>query len=124
MEQTITTETDTPTTATETPTPTNTVGSRPKKVGPDFVWHTSPSHGWLSVPRKLLNELNLLSQITPYSFQNGNRVYLEEDVDAQTFITAFEAVHGSIDSRIRDSVNQQTRKYESVVSKYAPFSNA
>ena len=38
-------------------------------------------HGWGAVKRSLLFELGLLNRISSYSYQKGNTVYLEEDVD-------------------------------------------
>jgi hypothetical protein len=46
-------------------------------------------HGWLSVPRKLLKELQIEDKITSFSYEKGNRVYLEEDYDLSNFYTAF-----------------------------------
>lgn len=49
---------------------------------------TDPGHGWLEVPKTLLAELGIQDKITPYSYENGSMVYLEEDLDMQTFISA------------------------------------
>jgi len=38
-------------------------------------------HGWGAVKRGLLFELGLLNRISSYSYQRGNTVYLEEDLD-------------------------------------------
>jgi len=49
---------------------------------------TDGSHGWLKVSRKRLEKLNILDKITSCSFYKGNNLYLEEDCDLSTYITA------------------------------------
>ena len=63
--------------------------SKAKKVSVSFL--TDPGHGWLSVKRSDLRELGIAYDITPYSYQNGDRVYLEEDCDANKFLVAAES---------------------------------
>lgn len=53
-----------------------------------FVLFTDPGHAWLRVPRALLRELGILDRITPYSYQRGQDVFLEEDCDLTTFVHA------------------------------------
>jgi hypothetical protein len=53
-----------------------------------YVFHTDPGHGWLAVKRAELSRLGILNKITPYSYQKGGTVYLEEDCDAGTFLEA------------------------------------
>jgi len=50
-----------------------------------YIYHTDPGHGWIAVKRAELIRLNILDKITPYSYQKGKTVYLEEDCDANTF---------------------------------------
>lgn len=50
--------------------------------------YSDPGHGWLKVPRKELHELGIADQITPYSYERGEWVYLEEDADLSTFAKA------------------------------------
>lgn len=52
-------------------------------------------HGWVEVPRSELVELGIIGKISKYSYQRGDKVYLEEDCDASTFVTAFTAKHGN-----------------------------
>ena len=71
--------------------------------------YIDPGHGWLKVPRKELHELGIADRITPYSYQRGEWVYLEEDGDLSTFANAHPrwsevkqiAHHGQRLSRIR-----------------------
>lgn len=44
--------------------------------------YTDPGHGWTKAPRKLLKELGIERDISIYSYQRGEFVYLEEDCDA------------------------------------------
>lgn len=80
-----------------------------------FDYIQDPSHGWIKVPIKLLAELNLLGQISPYSYMRGAYAYLEEDSDYSKFYAAFtnytrlEPVLKSRVSRIKQS---KIRSYE------------
>lgn len=49
---------------------------------------TDPGHGWLSIPISELKRLGIEDKISPYSYVNGNRVYLEEDCDAGVYLNA------------------------------------
>lgn len=57
----------------------------------NYTWLNDPSHGWLSVPRKDVIALGVAGKISSYSYQKGNRVYLEEDMDAGIFLDAAKA---------------------------------
>ena len=49
-------------------------------------FYSDPGHGWIAVKYNLLQELNITHKITPYSYQKGKTVYLEEDCDAYLFV--------------------------------------
>lgn len=53
-------------------------------------FYSDPGHGWGRVSRKLLEELEILNDITAYSYQSatGKSVYLEEDLDLTTLLIA------------------------------------
>lgn len=52
--------------------------------------HFSDSgHSWLSVKRQLLKDLGILGDISGFSYQKGNTVYLEEDRDLSVFLKAY-----------------------------------
>jgi len=59
-----------------------------------YNFHEDSGHGWLEVGREELAELQISSKISGYSYQMGNRVYLEEDCDAPKFCDAFEQRYG------------------------------
>ncbi len=46
------------------------------------TYYTDPGHGWFKVKRSVLHNLDIADQITSYSYQRGEYVYLEEDYDA------------------------------------------
>lgn len=50
-------------------------------------------HGWLAVKRTVLIQLDIIKNISDYSYQSetGSTVYLEEDCDATTLIKALES---------------------------------
>jgi hypothetical protein len=49
-------------------------------------FYSDPGHGWLAVKRKVIYDMDLAGKITPYSYQRGQTVYLEEDLDANLLI--------------------------------------
>jgi hypothetical protein len=53
-----------------------------------YIFHSDPGHGWLEVTRAECKRLGILNKISIYSYQRGNKVYLEEDCDATLFIEA------------------------------------
>jgi len=54
-------------------------------------YYQDPGHGWVAVKRSLVESLGIADAITPYSYQNGQTVYLEEDLDADLLIKALTA---------------------------------
>ena len=46
---------------------------------------TDAGHGWLEVPRTELEALHIAGEVSSYSYQHGELVYLEEDCDATLF---------------------------------------
>lgn len=62
-----------------------------------FNFASDPGHGWLLVTRGELSKAGLAEDdITPYSYRHpkGEILALEEDADARTFMTAYEALIG------------------------------
>ena len=51
--------------------------------------YADPGHSWAKVPRKALHDLGIAQRITPFSYQRGAHVYLEEDCDLATFLHAY-----------------------------------
>ena len=61
--------------------------------------YSDPGHGWAAVPLTLLQRLDLLDRITPYSYMRGKYAYLEEDCDLDTFMTAARAAGLAVEFR-------------------------
>jgi hypothetical protein len=76
-----------------------------------YIFHLDPGHGWLAVKRSELVKLNILKQISPYSYQRGKTVYLEEDCDAKIFFKAKEVVGEKIECRESYQKNTPIRSY-------------
>jgi hypothetical protein len=43
--------------------------------------YNDPGHGWAKIQRAVLIKLGVIDQISHYSYQRGEFVYLEEDCD-------------------------------------------
>ena len=55
-----------------------------------YKFYSDDSHGWLAVPKKDIDKLDVGSEISTYSYMSGKTAYLEEDSDAQILIGAAE----------------------------------
>ena len=55
---------------------------------PTLRFYSDDGHGWLAVKRQKLIDLGLMEKISPFSYQRGNTVYLEEDCDITVFLKA------------------------------------
>ena len=53
-----------------------------------YTYHTDPGHGWVEVELDELCLFGLENKISHYSYQNGSKVFLEEDCDAALFLNA------------------------------------
>ena len=56
-----------------------------------LTFYTDPGHGWLEVSRADLGALGIAGNVSNYSYQNRDRVYLEEDCDATLYLEAAKA---------------------------------
>ena len=54
-------------------------------------YYQDPAHGWIAVKLKELEELGIANKISSYSYVRGKTAYLEEDMDAQTYMDAQKA---------------------------------
>ncbi len=66
-----------------------------------------PGHGWLEVPRAMLDTLKIQDQITDYSYTHGSMAYLEEDLDMPAFVKAAESV--GLDIELVEVYQEHTR---------------
>jgi len=53
-------------------------------------------HGWLEVTYEELIDLGITKRITNWSYRDGEKVYLEEDIDAGTYVDAVEEQRGLV----------------------------
>ena len=55
----------------------------------NVTFFTDPGHGWLRVPKALLEKMDILQKMSACSYEAGRYCYLEEDCDAAIFVTAY-----------------------------------
>lgn len=83
---------------------------------PKFRYYQDPSHGWVAVKRDLLKQLGIEDRITPYSFQRGQTVYLEEDCDMPKFHEAAKAAGIELNYfSVHTNKNSPIRSYDRFV---------
>jgi len=82
-----------------------------------YDFYSDPGHGWLKVKRQELVELGIESQISVYSYQKGDAVYLEEDSDAPKFMDAWERANLRSIPYIEHTADRASR-----IRTYQPFS--
>jgi hypothetical protein len=56
-----------------------------------ILYYTDAGHGWFKVNRKLLSKLGIAGDISNYSYQRNDSVYLEEDCDAGRLFKALDS---------------------------------
>lgn len=78
-----------------------------------FIYYTDPGHGWIKVPKVLLETLGIAKDITSFSYVRGEFAYLEEDCDFSKFADTY-----GID-KIR-VVNRRTNR-SSKIRSYSPY---
>jgi hypothetical protein len=86
----------------------------------NFIWHSDPSHAWLEVTRKHLKVLGIENKVSEYSYQFGDRIYLEEDCDAPLFFKAADSAGFTVNSLAISEMHTDT---ESEVRSYESYSN-
>lgn len=76
--------------------------------------YSDPEHGWGAVKRQLLTDLGIVDKITAFSYQKGSTVYLEEDCDLPTLITALATRDGAVVEYINKHTDKRSpiRSYE------------
>ena len=67
-----------------------------------------------------LSDLNLLGKISPYSYQRGETVYLEEDCDAGVFIDKLKSL--GIVRGVNYEIVEGSPTDRSPIRSYKPFS--
>lgn len=72
------------------------------------TFYSDPAHGWAKVKRSVLSNLKIADQVSSYSYQNGEYVFLEEDCDFPLLIAALEK-HNTRIRCIPKHTNKQSR---------------
>ena len=68
-----------------------------------FTFYYDAGHGWLEVSKDVLPTVGLTEDdFSSYSYKNRENLYLEEDMDAYTFVKSWETKHGDIKVKQRD----------------------
>lgn len=78
-------------------------------------YYSDPGHGWIAIKRKLLKELNITDQISAYSYQRGNTVYLEEDRDAVILTKAL------AENKVVVEITAKHTNYRSPIRNYSHY---
>ena len=86
------------------------------KLRNTFDLVTDASHGWLKVPVSELERLNIVEDITTFSYVRNDMAYLEQDADMATFLTAREA-----EGKPVTKIKEHSRNGQSRIRKYAMF---
>jgi len=84
-----------------------------------YDFYADPGHGWLKVKRQELIELGIEGEISAYSYQRGDYVYLEEDADAPLFQDAWEEEHQ--EKFMNKWIRYHQADYDSRIRQYEPF---
>jgi len=74
-----------------------------------------PGHGWLRVPIKLLQRLNIVDKISHYSYKAAGYAFLEEDCDWGVFSRAMEK------NGLQYTVEPQILNEDSIIRQYDSF---
>ena len=89
-----------------------------------FNVYSDPGHAWCKVHRSLVENLGIAGEITAYSYQRGEYVYLEEDCDLSTFIKALRATGRTIQFReFHTDKQSKIRSYNHYIRPRLPFKN-
>lgn len=73
-----------------------------------IIVYSDPGHAWGKVKRIVLHNLGIADNITSYSYQRGEYVYLEEDCDLSTLCMALNQRNTRI-KFVEKSTNRDSR---------------
>ena len=74
----------------------------------NIIHYCDPGHGWFKVKRELLIKLGIERDISSYSYQRGEYVYLEEDCDADLLFLNLQ-VQGVIPKILTKHTNRRSK---------------
>jgi hypothetical protein len=82
-----------------------------RKTQSVFTLYVDNGHAWAKVPREMLVQMGIVKDITHYSYQRGDYVYLgDEDGDLETFVKAYPI---AITFKVVRSARSRVRSYDS-----------
>ena len=90
-----------------------------------LAFYYDHTHGWLAVPKALIEGLKIGHLISHYSYERCEHVYLEEDVDAAVLDKAYKERFGNEPDvvEIADGTQSEIRSYRHYVNEsYDPQS--
>ena len=73
-----------------------------------IIVYSDPGHGWGKVKRSVLHNLGIANNISSYSYQRGEYVYLEEDCDLSALCMALNQRNTRI-KFVEKSTNRDSR---------------
>ena len=76
-----------------------------------FHYYTDSGHGWVKTPRKLLIDLGIINDISHYSYQRDDFVYLEEDCDLSLLLKKLDENHITWNLKEHNSRNSSIRNF-------------
>lgn len=91
-------------------------GQNQKDLGAPYKFYRDPGHGWLAVSRQELIDLHIDKQISKFSYQQHNQIYLEEDSDMPLFLRA----KGQANTQIIDTIRRYPEQ-DSIIRSYEPY---
>lgn len=65
-----------------------------------FTFISDPGHGFLRVPLTILEKYGVQFKISPYSYKSKRYAFLEEDMDANTFMDAVKAKGDGVELKV------------------------
>lgn len=84
----------------------------PQRITSTFAFVSDPGHGWLVVPKNFIAQAGLTeADFTPYSYQKGAQVALEEDCDMGTFLNVWTEKFGKPELNERHEDPTEIRKW-------------
>lgn len=90
-----------------------------KQVTKTLTVLNDPGHGWCKVKRSELDKLGLLDKITGFSYERGDYVYLEEDLDMSLYMNKLRELNPDIKFKFNESHTNNSSK----IRTYASFEN-
>lgn len=82
-----------------------------------FMSYSDDGHGWLRVPRKIVEEILGLEKISNFSYQNKGWIYLEEDCDCSVFLNKLKELN------LEYSIKHSRKNGSSHIRNYERFKN-